>query len=246
MDFISKSHFIFDFKLRSFAPHRQALAEILKLSLPTTLQNAVQSLSFVFLTALASSLGTSVVAATGSIGKFIGLGIMPSIAIGNSVSAMCAQNFGAGQEQRAIHCMKVGIAMNFLMNAAICLVLELFPRQFASIYNAADPEFLDLAVKYLRVFCLDLLFVPFLGNICGLCTGAGHTMFASGLNMLSSVVVRIPVCYVFGIVLGYGITGIGLGAPMASACSSVVAVIYYLSRRWRGGLDKLAVDKSAE
>jgi len=241
---VKRGDFIFDFKLKSFAPDRESLREILRLSLPTTAQNAVQSVSFVFLTALASSLGTTAVAATGSMGKLIDLGIRPSIAIGNSVSAMCAQNFGAGEEERAVKTMKVSIVMNFILNAALFIFLQAAAPILPFLYERNDPAFAAECVRYLRSFAFDVLFVPFMGNICGFCIGAGHSMFASVLNMCSSVIVRVPVSFVFGLAFNMGVFGIGLGATVASVISSIVAIIYYLSKRWRRGLERLTAHET--
>jgi Na+-driven multidrug efflux pump len=52
-------------------------------------------------------------------------------------------------------------------------------------------------------------------------------------SLLSSVILRVPVCYVFGISLGWGLRGVGLGAPVASAGVLLVIIAYLFTGRWK-------------
>ena len=49
--------------------------------------------------------------------------------------------------------------------------------------------------------------------------GAGHTMFSMVNGMISSIIVRVPAAYFFGMHECMGMCGIGIGAPVASAAS---------------------------
>lgn len=93
-------------------------------------------------------------------------------------------------------------------------------------------------VTYLRTFSFDYLLVPFVFCLNGLYTGAGHTMFSLVNGLLSSIVLRIPVSYLFGITFGLGLSGVGLGAPVAT-CGSLMLIIWFgLSGRWRTNVVK--------
>jgi Na+-driven multidrug efflux pump len=52
-------------------------------------------------------------------------------------------------------------------------------------------------------------------------------------SLLSSVILRVPVCYIFGITLGWGLRGVGMGAPAASAGVLLVIIVYLFTGNWK-------------
>jgi Na+-driven multidrug efflux pump len=88
-------------------------------------------------------------------------------------------------------------------------------------------------VKYFRWFSFDYLVVPFVFCFGGLLTGAGHTFFTLITHMLSSVLLRVPLCWFFGVTLQWGLTGIGLGIPVASAGTVLITTGFLISGRWK-------------
>jgi Na+-driven multidrug efflux pump len=65
------------------------------------------------LTTIANSMGVNASAAVGIVGKYNGFAILPAIAVGSSVSAMVAQNMGAGAIDRAKKTFYTGFACFF-------------------------------------------------------------------------------------------------------------------------------------
>ena len=52
-------------------------------------------------------------------------------------------------------------------------------------------------------------------------------------NMLSAIILRVPVAVIFGLVLHLGLTGVGLGGPIASVGSIILIVVFLISGRWK-------------
>ncbi len=75
--------------------------------------------------------------------------------------------------------------------------------------------------------------VPILSCVFGLISGAGHTRISSVGQILSSLFVRVPLAFFLVNVLGYGLAGIGLSGPFATAFGTALAIIYYLTGRWQ-------------
>ncbi|MDF2943379.1 MAG: ypnP2 [Herbinix sp.] len=99
--YLVKRRFVFDFRLKSFAIDKVQLKAILKLGVPISVQNLISNLSFLFMTTLVNTLGVTASAAVGAVGKYNGFAILPAIAMNAAISTMCAQNLGAGREDRA-------------------------------------------------------------------------------------------------------------------------------------------------
>ncbi len=230
--YLKKNDFAFDFKLSSFHFYKDRLRVLLHIGIPTSVQNVITNFSFLVLTALVNSYGTSASAALGVVGKFNGFAILPAIAMSSSISAMVAQNVGAGMHDRAKYTMRVGTIIGFVISFIIFIFAQLFPAEILRFFNDEDPQMIIDGVKYMRSFSFDYIFAPLFFGFVGLITGAGHTKFSLVSNMLSALILRIPIALLFGSVLGLGLFGIGLGGPFASFGSLVLAFWYYKSGRW--------------
>ena len=89
-----------------------------------------------------------------------------------------------------------------------------------------DTQMIQDGVKYLRSYIFDLLIFPFLYCYNSYLIGSGHTLFALTNNLFSSLLLRVPVCNFFGVALGWGLTGVGLGTPVTNICVLAVVIVY--------------------
>jgi Na+-driven multidrug efflux pump len=154
------------------------------------------------------------------------------MAISASISAVAAQNIGAGKMDRAFKACCIGTAFSAILMWLFFAGVQLFPEPILAIFGR-DAEMIRNGVTYLRSFSFDFLIIPFVFCISGFLIGGGHTLFTLITSMLSAVVLRIPACWIFGIALDKGLFGVGLGAPIASAGTLVLVVGYMLSGRWK-------------
>jgi Na+-driven multidrug efflux pump len=186
-----------------------------------------------FLTAIVNIVGgVSASAAVGAVGKFNSFAFMPAMALSASVSAMSAQNFGAGRPDRAAKACFIGTAFSVCITYAFFVFVEIFPASVVKIFGS-DPQMIQDGVAYIRTFSFDFLIIPFVFCINGFLMGGGHTLFTLIAGLLSAVLLRVPICYFFGITLGWGLTGVGLGAPVASAGVLLVIIVYLFTGRWK-------------
>ncbi|MDR0402551.1 MAG: MATE family efflux transporter [Treponema sp.] len=230
--YMVKNRFHFDFRVSSFRIYVDQLAKITRIGLPTCVQNAVTSLSFLFLTAIVNTFGVGASAAVGAVGKFNSFAFMPVMAISASISSVAAQNIGAGKMDRAIAACRVGTAFAVVLMWVFFLGVQLFPGQILALFGR-DTEMIQNGITYLRSFSFDFLIVPFVFCINGFLIGGGHTFFTLITSMLSAMVLRIPVCWIFGIALDKGLFGVGLGAPIASAGALLLIIGYMISGKWK-------------
>lgn len=240
--YLKKNDFVFDFKISSFRISKERLKMLLSVGVPTSVQNVATSLSFLFLTTLVNSLGVMQSAAVGAVGKINSFAILPVMAISSSVSAMGAQNLGAGEEKRAVKTTVTGIIMSLIISIIVYIVVSVWPSECLRIFGD-DAEMIAHGVEYMRAFSLDYLVVAFFFCFNGLFIGAGHTTFSLVNNALSAIFIRIPMAYLFGMVLDMGLYGVGLGAPCASFIATLIALVFFVSGKWK--INKI-VDKSVK
>ena len=233
MIFMMKNNAYFSFSRSSFRIYKDQLGMIFKIGLPTCVQNGVTSMSFLFITAIVNIVGgVSASAAVGAWGKFNSFAFMPTIAISSSISTMSAQNIGANRLDRAVLACKIGTAFAAVTTFLFFGLVRLFPAQILSMFGT-DTQMLAAGAVYIRSFSYDFLVIPFVFCINGLLVGGGHTMFTMINSMLSSILLRVPVCYMFGVVFEWGLFGVGMGAPVASAASLFLIIIFLASGRWK-------------
>ena len=231
--YLAKNNFIFDFSKESFkAFSKKQLKLILKVGIPTSIQNVASGLSFLFLTTLVNTMGVMASAAVGAVGKLNGFAILPGVAMSTSVSAMSAQNIGAGEYKRASHTMYTGIAVALGISVVIFALVGLFPETCMRMFGD-DPEFIQCGVDYIKSFKYDYLIAPVFFCFNGLFIGSGHTTFSLVNGILSSVLFRIPASFIFGMALNLGLQGVGLGAPVASIAALLLCIIFYTTGKWK-------------
>ena len=149
------------------------------------------------MTTIVNTIGVTASAAVGAVGKVNGFAILPAIAMSSAVSAVCAHNIGAGEFKRAVKTMRIGMLIAISISILIFLLVTLFPAAVISIFDD-DPALIDAGVEYMKAFRFDYIIVPFLFSLKRLFIGAGHTTFSLFNGMMSALLIRIPVSYLFG------------------------------------------------
>ena len=230
--YLRRSGFEFDFKPRSFRFYPERFRLLLKIGIPISIQNVITNFSFLVLTTIANGIGVTASAAVGIVGKYNGFAILPAIAVGSSVSAMVAQNMGAGLVDRAKKTFRTGFALAFSVTFVVFVITQLFPGQILSIFGD-DQEMIRAGIEYMRSFSLDYIIVPATFCLNGLITGSGHTVISSVCGILSSIGFRIPIAILFGLVLQKGLWGLGLAAPVATTASGLILFIFYITGKWK-------------
>ncbi len=230
--YLNKNDFVFKFNLQAFGFNKERLKLLIKVGVPSSIQNFAVTVSFLFLTAFVNTVGgVDASAAVGIVGKFNGFAILPGVAMSAAISAMAAQNFGAGELERAKQTMKTGIMIAMGISIPMFILVQLFPEAILQLFDD-DPKMIAAGVEYLRTFSLDYLVVPIQFCLNGLFIGSGHTTFSLINGLMSSILIRIPASFLLGILANLGLMGIGLGAPLASLAAMILGIVFFFSGKW--------------
>lgn len=245
--YLARSSFVFDFRPRSFRIHKDKAKMLVKIGLPASVQSVIVNFSFLFITALVNARypGGTAMAAVGIVGKFNAFGILPAVAMSQSVSSVAAQNIGAGLHDRARKALYAGSMVAFAFGLLVFLIAQLFPESVLRLFGVSESA-VGMGVEYLSAYSFDYLVVPFVFCINGLLTGSGHTQVSLFNAMLSSLLLRVPVALLLSVPLG--LQGVGIGAPAASLASFLLGGWYVLSGRWlrdKTGIRRQSVPREA-
>ena len=232
--YLAKNHFFIGYHKSDFKIDGAKMKMLLKLGLPSSVQQLVVSFSFLTLTALVNSLPNADIASAcqGIGGKVNSFAILPALAMSSAVSSMAGQNIGAGDAKRAKKTMLTGMGIAFAISMVVFVIVQLFPQQIISLFDTNE-EVLKVGADYMRFIALDYIFVPFVFCMNGLAIGAGYTNFALFNACFSSILVRVPFAYLIVNLTNLGFNGIGLATGLASAASIVVGAIFVASGKWK-------------
>ncbi|SCJ45146.1 Staphylococcal virulence regulator protein A [uncultured Clostridium sp.] len=242
--YLRRRAFLFDFKLKSLRIHREQATRLLKLGLPISLQESLVHLSFMIITAIVNNMGVIASAAVGVAGKFEGFAMLPATAFAAAISAMVAQNMGAGEKGRAEKTLYAGIAIAFGCSVLFFIWAQVAPVSILAIFKA-DALVSQAGAQYLRSFSYDFMLVAFVFCMNGFFNGCGRTTFSMVNGLLSTFLVRVPLALLFSNLWPASLTGIGLAAPLASFVSIVVGFVYIRTRRWMRGSIGAVPDETA-
>ena len=232
--YLFKNKFFEEYHKNDFRIDRDKAKAILKIGLPSSVQQVVVSFSFLTLTTLVNSLPNAVVASAcqGIGGKVNSFAILPALAMSSAVSSMAGQNIGAGEVKRAKKTMLTGMVIAFSITMVVFAIVERFPEFIISLFDK-DPEVISVGKEYMRYIALDYLFVPFVFCMNGLAIGAGYTNFALFNACFSSILVRVPLAYIVVNLTSLGFNGVGIATGLASFASIIVGAIFIISGKWK-------------
>ncbi len=232
--YLAKNHFFVGYKKSDFKIDGSKMKMLIKLGLPSSVQQVVVSFSFLTLTALINSLPNADIASAcqGIGGKVNSFAILPALAMSSAVSSMAGQNIGAGDTKRAKKTMLTGMGIAFAISAVVFVIVQIFPQQIFSLFDTNE-EVIKVGADYMRFIALDYIFVPFVFCMNGLAIGAGYTNFALFNACFSSILVRVPFAYLVVYFTDLGFNGIGLATGLASVASIIVGAIYVASGKWK-------------
>ena len=175
-------------------PRRDVMGQILGIGVPVALQDGLIQIAFILITVIANLRGLTDSAAVGIVEKLISfLFLVPSSML-STVSAIGAQNIGAGLETRARRALLYGVLSSLMAGLLMGWAAFFHGDVLAGIF-ADDPAVIAAAWEYLKAYAIDCLLISFLFCFVGYFSGLGKTVFVMAQGILGAFGVRIPVSF---------------------------------------------------
>jgi len=211
-----------------FRPQKATMRDILSIGLPVAAQDGFIQVSFMLITILANQRGLTDAAAVGIVEKIISfLFLVPSSML-STVSALGAQNIGAGKPERvdAILRYAIGIGVGFgvIIAGAMQFIAPSVVRPFTS-----DEAVVLAGAEYIRTYIFDCLFAGIQFSFSGYFCAWGKSGLSFLHNTLSILLVRVPGAWLACRYFPQTLVPMGLAPACGSIFSSVVCILLY---RW--------------
>ena len=214
-----------------FRPYRQVMGKILKIGIPIACQDGLIQIAFIVITIIANQRGLNDAAAVGIVEKIISfLFLIPSSML-STVSALGAQNIGAGKPERAVlalrYAVMLAVGFGIIVAVTIQFTAEPIVAMFTDRSTAEGAEVVRLGGQYLRGYIFDCIFAGVHFSFSGYFCACGKSGISFLHNILAIALVRIPGVYMTSKLFPATLFPMGLATAAGSLLSVVICIIAF-------------------
>jgi len=208
----------------------ELLRQILRVGLPTSIQQAITSFSNVFVQSYINFFDADCMAGWASCSKIDAFAMLPMQSIGLAATSFAGQNYGAGRMDRVRSCVKHATLLEVGTTVAISIPMLLFSRPLLMLFNQ-EAEVLRYGQLFLYIF------VPFYSITCiqnvyaNILRGVGDTRMAMFVMLGSFVAFRQVYLFIMSRVWNT-VTVIAFGYPLGWILASLIMTYYFYFGGW--------------
>ena len=232
--FIKRKKALFAVKLFKLSFDKCEIKQILKIGIPTAIQNSVATLSFFIIANFVNRIGGNDAVYTSSasaiVAKYNSFAILPSRAFSMAISAMVAQNVGKSAFNRVKKTFALGFLLTMIFGVIFAGITLMFSTGIFIVFNCSG-KVIDYGLPFLKILSVDYLILPLATSLYGIVNGYGKTYITMIASILTSLVLRVPLAYILGISMNLGLLGIGLAMPISTLFSAIFIGLIVLAKR---------------
>lgn len=216
---------IYKVHLSRIRMHKDMVLNILKIGVPTAIQNTVISLSNVIMQSSVNVFGALPMAGFGAFVKIDGFNILPVLSLSMAITTFVGQNYGAGQIERIKKGMWTTLAMTVFYTIISGTLLYNFAPKLIGLFTN-DVRVIEAGVLASRFFCPFYFLLAIMHSLAGTVRGTGKTIPPMIILILSLCIFRIvaakfviphyntienvyrlyPISWIIGVILMVGYT----------------------------------------
>ena len=229
----------FSLSRKDFRPNRNVMGQIFKIGIPIALQDGFIQVAFMIITIIANQRGLNDAAAVGIVEKIISfLFLIPSSML-STVSALGAQNIGAGKRQRANETLRYAVMITVGFGIIVGIFMQFFASPVVALFtdasDASGAEVVRLGGQYLRGYVWDCMFAGIHFSFSGYFCACGKSGISFLHNIIAITLVRIPGVYLTSTLFPDTLFPMGLATAAGSLLSAIICVVAFtiLNRKER-------------
>jgi Na+-driven multidrug efflux pump len=203
---------------------------MIKIGLPTGLQQSVVSIGQMALMSIVNGFGTVMVAAYSTMLRIDAIAIMPAMNFSQALTSFTGQNIGAGKMERVGKGFRFTLRTNVIISLLMSVIFIVFGKGIMSCFSA-DEAVIAEGYRYLLVCGPFYFLFSAMFSFTGLFRGAGDTVPTMIISLFSLWLFRIPCAYIFSHLWG-GI-GVWISIPVGWLFGLIFSLLYYRYGKWR-------------
>ena len=144
----------------------------------------------------------------------------------SSISAIAAQNIGAGFYDRAKKTFWAGTAIAVGIGAVFAILFQFISAFVIGLFTT-EQEVIHYGTQYLRAYVIDCILAAIHFCFSGYFTAMGKSIISFVHNSISIILIRIPGAYLASKFFPENLYPMGIAAPMGSLLSNIICFIVF-------------------
>ena len=210
--------------------HRSMAGRIIRVGLPTGIQNMVISISNVLVQAGVNGYGAAAMAGFGAYMKIDGFNILPVTSISMAATTFVGQNYGAGRLDRVKKGTWVTLAMGLVYTLATGALLLLGQDAIMHLFTN-DETVVFFGEAAMHWFCPFYFLLSILHGLAGAVRGTGASVPPMVVLLVSLCLFRV-VWIQWVLPLFSGIEGVFILYPVSWALGAGLMILYAWKGKW--------------
>lgn len=213
-------------------PQRDVIARILKIGVPSGVENGMFQVGKLLVSSLTATFGTAAIAANAVASNVAGFANIPGNAMGLAMVTVIGRCIGAGEKEQAKRYSKKLLWLAYLGIWFANVVMVLFVHPIVSLFSLSA-EATAIAKQLLITFaiCASCIW-PLSFTLPNTLRAAGDAKYTMGVSVFSMWVFRVLSSYFFAGTMGLGVLGVWIGMYVDWLFRTILFVTRYLRGKW--------------
>jgi len=212
---------------------RPLARDLFRIGWPAALDMLVLNAGFLTALGMLGRIDQVTVAAHGLGMRVQSLAFVPGLGIAQATGAMVGQSLGGKDVERARQVFRsaVMLCMGIMTVLALGIVLAAYP--LVHIFDIAHGSSLEsYSVEWMRILGYSMLPTGLNVALMGLFQGSGATRTSLAMNFWGTMLIQVPLAFVFGFALDLGAQGVWLSFPLAIVAKCAFGMYAYRRGKW--------------
>lgn len=228
---------VYRLNVRRIRIDRRSLGDIIRMGVPSGLQNSITSIANVVVQTNINHFGDAAMAGCGSYFKVEGFGFLPITCFAMAMATFVGQNLGAQEYERAQKGVRFGLICSVSLAQVVGILIWIFAPQLIGLFSS-DPEIIAFGVRQARTEAFFYGVLAISHCSAGILRGAGRATVPMFTMIGAWCVFRITYITVLMHFFPY-IEVVFSAYPVTWIIASTILVVYLLRADWLHSFDRM-------
>lgn len=209
----------------------EVIKAIFRISLPVSFQNVFILIGFLSFVAITGIIGIKEQAATQAVISTLFISFLPCFGFGVAIQTLVGNNLGAKKYNLAkiygFEAAKVATIYTLVLG-----IIFLSIPQIVLLIITNDQGIIQIAKPALRVAGFAQIFYAVGVVLANGLQAAGRTLFVMQAEVVTNLFIFVPLAYLLGVVLEYGLVGAWFALPIYIIIYSITILLKFNSTQW--------------
>ncbi len=210
----------------------ETVRRIFRIGWPAALEQIMLQVAFLVWVGMVVVYGTDVLAAHQIGLRIQSFAFMPGFGFAIAATALVGQNLGGQSPEKAERSGWEAARLSVIVMTATAVAIFLLAEYIARLF-IADPSVVAWSVTFIRIHAVSIPAVGVFFAIDGALRGAGDTRFPLMTSLSGIYVVRLPLAFLLGFVLGFGIVGVWIPLVIEYWYRAALIAHHFRRGRWK-------------